>query len=384
MDKHITYLDNNATTMVAPEVVEAMEPYFSKLFGNPSSHHLVGSIASKAVKKAREQVALFIGAEPDEIVFTGCGTESNNLAIKGAFPERIITSEVEHPSILSLSRDLGRKGTLLDTIGVNSLGVLDKRQIKSRMKGNEGKQTILSFMWANNETGVIFPIGEIAELSQENENLFHVDAVQAAGKVAINVSELPVDLLSISGHKIHAPKGIGALYVRKDRDIQIDPLLVGGHQERGFRAGTENVPYIVGLGVACELAAKEMGEMKRIGKLRDKLQDLLTEAVPDCIVNGKGQRRVANTLNIAFPSLEADSILASLSSQGICISSGSACSAGSLEPSHVIRAMQVPTKYATCALRFSLSRYSTEADIEIVAETLPGILKRHAELSPFA
>ena len=378
------YLDNNATTQVAPEVIEAMAPFFEKLWGNPSSMHTFGGQVKKHVERAREQVASLIGADdPSEIVFTSCGTESNNMAIRGVvevhggYP-RIITTRVEHPAVLTVCRHLQNHGCASTEIQVDSQGRLDLDHLKSNLFPDTA---IASIMWANNETGVVFPIDEIAEIIKQAGCIIHTDAVQMVGKLPIDVSRTPVDLLSLSGHKFHAPKGIGALYIRKG--TQINPLLIGGHQEKGKRAGTENVPYIVGLGRACELAEIHMQEeMVRIKSLRDRLEAGILETCTHVTVNGDRRNRLPNTLNIGFENIEGESILLMLDDLGIAASTGSACTSGSLEPSHVLRAMGIPITSIHGSIRFSLSRYSTEEDIDYALEHIPGIVKRLQEISP--
>ncbi|MBN2300872.1 MAG: cysteine desulfurase NifS [Lentisphaerae bacterium] len=378
------YLDNNATTMIAPEVIEAMLPFFKDLWGNPSSMHYFGGQTGKHISTAREKVAALIGAEPSEIVFTSCGTESNNMAIRGSVEAtgsqtKVITSRVEHPAVLGPCQQLKNKGHALTEIGVNSSGQLNMADLRQELTG---EPTMVSLMWANNETGVISPIDEIAALVKEFGGIMHTDAVQAVGKLRIDVKKTPVDLLSLSGHKLHAPKGIGALYVRKG--TRLNPFLIGGHQEGGRRGGTENVPYIIGLGVACDLAAKNMDkEIKNVAKLRDKLENKLLATCPNTSVNGDRANRLPNTTNISFQFIEGEAILYHLSDIGIAASSGSACTSGALEPSHVIRAMGVPFTAAHGSIRFSLSRYNTTEEINYVIEKMPAIVKKLRAISPF-
>lgn len=378
------YLDNNATTRVAPEVTEAMLPFFHDFWGNPSSMHYFGGQVGRHVENARAQVAALINADPSEIVFTSCGTESDNTAIRGAadaFTQktRIVTTRVEHPAVLETCRYLGERGYDVVEIGVDASGQLDLAELRRAL---DGPPCLVSVMWANNETGVMFPIQEVAEIAREAGALVHTDAVQVAGKLPIDVQKTPVDFLSLSGHKIHAPKGIGVLYVRKATPLH--PFLQGGHQENGRRAGTENVPYIVGLGKACELAgAHQQQEMAEIGRLRDKLEAGLLDLCPDSTVNGDRVNRLPNTLNVSFQFIEGEAVLYHLSDVGIAASSGSACTSGSLEPSHVIRAMGVPFTSAHGSIRFSLSRYTTEEEIDYVLEQLPPIVTRLRALSPF-
>ncbi len=365
------YLDNNATTNVAPEVVEAMLPFFTELWGNPSSMHYFGGQVARYIRAAREKIAALIGADPSEIVFTSCGTESDNMAIRGALEAggpamRLITTRVEHAAVLGPALHHKAHGGQV---------------VELRRELDKGP-AVVSIMWANNETGVIFPIQELAEITRQAGSVFHTDAVQAVGKLPIDVRRTPIDMLSLSGHKLHAPKGIGVLYVRKGTKLK--PFLLGGHQENGRRGGTENVPYIVGLGKACELAIGHLEEEgSRVAALRDRLEQGLLEVCPDTSVNGDRVNRLPNTSNISFQFIEGEGILYHLSDAGIAASSGSACTSGSLEPSHVIRAMGVPFTAAHGSIRFSLSRYTTEEEIDYVIETLPPIVTRLRELSPF-
>jgi len=378
------YVDNNATTRVAPEVKEAMLPFFDELYGNPSSMHHFGGRVEKYLTQAREQVAEFLGAEPEEIVFTSGGTESDNAAIYGtlaSYPEKrhIVTTKVEHNAVLHYCRYLKKNGYRITELSVDRLGRLNLDELQ---KSLTDETAIVSIMYANNETGVIFPIAEIGEIVKSRGIVFHTDAVQAVGKIPIDLSKLPVDFLSLSGHKLHAPKGVGVLYIRKG--TRFSPLIIGGHQERGRRAGTENVPYIIGLGKACELAQLFMEEEQtRIRHLRDQLENELLKRIPKSQVNGDRDNRLPNTLNISFESVEGESILLLLSKEGIAASSGSACTSGSLEPSHVLRAMGVPFNVIHGSVRFSLSRYNTEEDIAYIIEKLPPIISRLRELSPF-
>ncbi|MFC1462037.1 cysteine desulfurase NifS [Verrucomicrobiota bacterium] len=379
------YLDNNATTSVAPEVVEAMLPFFTEYWGNPSSMHHFGGQVGRNIEEARAKVAALIGAEPSEIVFTSCGTESDNMALTGAAEAagtgtRIITTRVEHPAVLSPCRRLKELGYDIAEIGVDASGQLDLAALRRAVASGP---CIVSTMWANNETGVVFPIEEIVQIVKGAGAVLHTDAVQAAGKLPINVATTPLDMLSISGHKLHAPKGIGILYVRKGTKLKT--FMLGGHQESGRRAGTENVPYIVGLGKACELAAASVGrERTRVAALRDKLESGLLASCSDTTVNGGGAVRLPNTTNISFQFIEGEAILYHLSDVGVAASSGSACTSGSLEPSHVIRAMGVPFTSAHGSIRFSLSRYTTEEEVDYVIEHMPPIVEKLRELSPFA
>ena len=378
------YLDNNATTRVAPEVTEAMLPFFRDLWGNPSSMHHFGGQVQRFIEDARTSVATLIGAEdPSEIVFTSCGTESNNMAVYGAAealgPQtRIITSRVEHPAVLSPCRHFQEHGYEIEEIGVDESGQVHIDELAEALRKGP---SLVSTMWANNETGVVFPTEEICQMVKQAGGVFHTDAVQAAGKLPINVSRVPIDMLSLSGHKLHAPKGVGALYIRKGTKLKT--FMMGGHQENGRRAGTENVPYIVGLGKACQLARQTLVPEAVIAALRDKLEAGLLASCPDATVNGDRVNRLPNTTNMSFQYIEGEAILYHLSDLGVAASSGSACTSGSLEPSHVIRAMGVPFTSAHGSIRFSLSRYTTEDEIDYVIEKMPTIVDRLRELSPF-
>ena len=380
----VVYLDNNATTRTAPEVVETMLPYFTDLYGNPSSMHSFGGQVASQVQQAREQVAALIGADPTEIVFTSCGTESDNAALWGtlsSYPQKnhIITTRVEHPAVGNLATYLSKKGYKVTTLPVDREGRLDLDQLTAAMTE---ETALVSIMWANNETGVLFPIEQIARLVKSRGVVFHTDAVQAVGKLPIDLSKVPVDLLSFSGHKLHAPKGIGVLYIRKG--TRFTPFMIGGHQERGRRGGTENVPYIIGLGKACTLAQNNMHlENERVRSLRDRLEKGIFGTIPKVLINGHPKERLGNTLSISFEYVEGESILLLLSNLGICASSGSACTSGSLEPSHVLRAMGVPFTAAHGSIRFSLSTYNTDEEIDYVLEHLPPIIHRLREISPF-
>lgn len=379
------YFDNNATTCVAPEVRDAMMPFFGELYGNPSSMHAFGGQVAKHIQAARERIAAFIHAEPSEIVFTSCGTESNNMAIWGSAevlgPQaKVITSRVEHPAVLGPCRRLRDKGHREIEIPVDGVGQLDLTALREALK--ESGPSIVSIMWANNETGVVFPMDEIAQLVKAAGGILHTDAVQVAGKLPIDMRKTPVDMLSFSGHKVHAPKGIGVFYLR--RGTRIKTFMLGGHQEHGRRGGTENVPYIVGLGKAVELAdAHREAEAKTLSRLRDKLENGLLATCPDSRVNGDRKNRLPNTSNMSFEYIEGESILMHLSDLGICASTGSACAAGSLEPSHVIRAMGVPFTAVHGSIRFSLSRYNTEAEVDTVLAETPKIINTLRALSPF-
>lgn len=378
------YLDNNATTAVAPEVIEAMAPYFAEHWGNPSSMHSFGGHVKKAIDEARQKVAALIHADPSEIIFTSCGTESDNTAIRGGAEAvgshlNIISTRVEHPAVLGPCRYLGERGHRLHEINVDSAGQLDLVQLGAALRDGPA---LTSVMWANNETGVIFPVPEISLMVKAAGGVFHTDAVQAVGKIPIDVRKVPVDMLSISGHKLHAPKGIGVLYVRKGTRLQ--PFMLGGHQEDNRRAGTENVPYIVGLGCAAELAQRHMAEEATVvSELRDRLESGLLATCPDSRVNGDRVNRLPNTANISFEYIEGESILYMMSDVGIAASSGSACTSGSLEPSHVLRAMGVPFTAVHGSVRFSLSRYTTADDVAYTIAQLPPIIARLRAISPF-
>ena len=378
------YFDNNATTAVAPEVREAILPYLNEFYGNPSSMHTFGGQVADAVETARETMANLLGASPDEIIFTSCGSESDNAAIWSAIqtqPEKrhLITTRVEHPAILSVMQHWERQGYRVTYLGVDNKGRLDLDEYAAALTPDTA---LASIMFANNEVGNIYPIQRMAEMAKEKGVLFHTDAVQAVGKTPIDLAHLPADMLSLSGHKLHAPKGIGVLYVRKG--VRFRPFLRGGHQEKGRRAGTENVPYIVGLGAAASLAAEHMQEERvNVAMLRDRLEQGLLKLIPDCMVNGDVENRLPNTTNIAFKNVEGEAILLMLDRLGVCASSGSACTSGSLEPSHVLRAMGVPFTYAHGSIRLSLSRYSTQEEVDYVIENFPGVIKTLRMISPF-
>ncbi|WP_448599701.1 cysteine desulfurase NifS [Thermoleptolyngbya sp.] len=379
----ITYLDNNATTRTDPEVLAAMLPYLSELYGNPSSMHSFGGQVGAAVEAAREQVANLLGAEPTEIIFTSCGTEGNNTAIHAALaaqPEKrhIVTTAVEHPAVLAVCKHLEKRGYTVTYLSVDERGELDLLELEAAMTGGTA---LVTTMYANNETGVIFPVEQIGAIAKSYGATFHVDAVQAVGKVPIHLASSPIDLLTLSGHKLHAPKGIGALYIRKG--FRFRPFLLGGHQERGRRAGTHNVPGIVALGKAAELAQLHLSHVQREAELRDMLEYGILATIPDTVVNGGGAPRLPNTTNIGFKYIEGEAILFMLNREGICASSGSACTSGSLDPSHVLTAMGLPYTILHGSIRFSLSRYTTEAEIRQVLTVMPGIVERLRALSPF-
>ncbi len=379
------YVDNNATTRVADEVFAIMQPYFCEMYGNPSSMHAVGGRIGPKLKEARSQVAELLGAHPDEIIFTSCGTESDSTAVHAALAtdpgkRHIVTSRVEHPAIGSLLSSLSKQGYRITEIAVDGDGCLDMESLKESLTPDTA---LVSIMWANNETGVIFPVEEIAQMCRQRGITFHTDAVQAVGKLPINLSNSAIDMLSLSGHKLHAPKGVGALYVRKG--TKFSPFMIGGHQEKGRRAGTENVPGIIALGKACELAGQNLDEENtRVRKLRDRLENELIKLIPEAKINGTIKQRTPNTSNISFANIEGESILLMLNEFGICASSGSACTSGSLEPSHVMRAMGVPFTMAHGSIRFSLSIYNTKKDIDEIIKQLPPIVERLRVLSPFS
>jgi cysteine desulfurase len=380
------YLDNNATTMTAPEVFEAMRPFFSERYGNPSSMHSFGGGVARETAKARALLAELLGASYQEVVFNSGGTESDATAIRSALltqgdRHEIVTTRVEHPAVLNFCKHLGReRGYVVKWLSVDKRGLLDLEEVKSKISD---KTAIVSVMWANNETGVLFPVKEIAEIAHEHGALMHTDAVQAVGKVPVDLRKVEVDFLALSSHKLHGPKGIGALYIR--RGTRFSPYIMGGHQEADRRGGTENVPGIVGLGEAARLAKAhfDSGAVSGVAALRDRLQRGLLDAIPSARVNGNLDQRLPNTLNIGFEFVEGEAILMRMDAKGVCASSGSACTSGSLEPSHVLRAMGVPFTSVHGSIRFSLSRYTTEEEIDYVLRELPSIIRLLRELSPF-
>ncbi|MGD9253507.1 MAG: cysteine desulfurase NifS [Holophagae bacterium] len=384
----VIYLDNNATTKVAPEVVEAMMPYLTGEYFNPSSMYEAARGPADAVTAARKTIGRLLGTRPSEILFTSCASESNNTALFGtiaANPNRrhIVTSAVEHPAIYEVGKDLERRGFEMDFVPVDSQGRLDRREFVRALRPDT---LMVSLMHANNETGVIFPIEEMARITKETDPsiVFHTDATQTVGKLPIDLKSAfsNVDLLSFSGHKLHAPKGVGALFIRRGTPCR--PFLLGGHQEDGRRAGTENVPYIVGLARALELAMERMADdVRRITAQRDRLQKALVEKISYLEVNGGEAERLDNTLNVACHFVEGEGILYQLSEHGICASSGSACTSGSLEPSHVLRAMNVPFTAVHGSVRFSLSHYTTDEDVDKVIEVFPEIIASLRRLSPY-
>ncbi|NLM17834.1 MAG: cysteine desulfurase NifS [Candidatus Riflebacteria bacterium] len=384
--KKLVYLDNNATCMTSPSVRDAMMPYFNEFYGNPSSMHIFGEPAAKALKKAREQVAALLNAKPSEIIFTSCGSESNNHALRGfleSYPKKnhIISTVVEHPAVLQTLKFLEKnKGCTLTLLPVDQNGNISLEKLKEAVTTNTGLITIMS---ANNETGVIYPIREIAEFAAEKGILFHTDAVQAVGKIPIDLQKTPVSMLSLSGHKLHTPKGIGALYIREG--VKIHPFIIGGHQESGRRAGTENIPYIVALGQACQEAGQELkdGSLQKISALRNKLEQALVKQISNTKINGNVPNRLPNTTNLAFEFVEGEAILLKLSELGIAGSTGSACASGSLDPSHVLTAMKLPYSFIHGSLRLSLSKFTTEEEIDYAIEHIPSVIQSLREMSPF-
>jgi len=381
----VIYMDNNATTRVADEVFEAMLPYIRDLYGNPSSMHTFGGQVAHAINTARASVANLLNCSPDEILFTSCGTESDNTAIHTVLEQNpdkrhIVTTRVEHPAVRSTCRHFrDRRGCRLTELPVNAVGQIDLDELRDAISDDTA---IVSIMHANNETGTVFPIAEIAEIVAESEAVLHCDAVQSVGKIPLDLSRIPINFLAVSGHKIHAPKGVGVLYVR--RGTKLLPFIMGGHQEHGKRAGTENVPYIVALGKACELAGEHLeDETTRVRALRDRLEEKLLAGCRDAHVNGDPDNRLPNTTNISYEYVEGEAILLHMDGLNIAASSGSACTSGSLEPSHVLRAMGVPFTRAHGSVRYSLSRYTTEKEVDFVAENMPAIIERLRKMSPF-
>lgn len=378
------YMDYNATTPIRPEVLEAMLPFYTEHFGNPSSVHWAGRAVKGAIETAREQVAALINCSPAEIVFTSCGSEGDNFAIKGtvdALKEKgnhIITTTVEHPAVLETCEYLEKQGCEVTYLSVDKDGMLDLAELEAAITD---KTILISIMWANNETGNIFPIEEIGEIARKYKVRFHTDSVQAVGRIPVDVQKANVDLAVISGHKIGAPKGVGALYVR--RGTRMTQFMHGGHQERHRRAGTHNVAGIVGLGKACELAGQNLEmEATRLRKLRDRLEKGILESIPEVKLNGHPENRLPNTLNVSFAYIEGESILLNFDMKGIAASSGSACTSGSLEPSHVMCAMCVDVVLAHSSTRFSLGLDSTEEDVDYILQELPPIVERLREMSP--
>jgi len=384
MDR-VVYVDNNATTRVADEVIEVMVPYLGQFYGNPSSMHSFGGRVGKKVEEAREKVSELLGSQTSEIVFTSCGSESDNAAILGtleSYPEKnhIITTRVEHPAVLTLCKYLAKKDYRVTFLPVDNKGQINLEQLEEAITP---ATAIVTVMHANNETGVIFPLEQIADIVKKHGVVFHTDAVQTVGKLNIDMSKSNIDLLSLSGHKLHAPKGIGVLYIK--RGTRFRPFLKGGHQERGRRGGTENTASIIGLGKACELAGKNIKEEQtRVKAMRDRLEEGLLKAIKNVRVNGDKENRLPNTTSMGFEYVEGEAILLMMDRVGICASSGSACTSGSLEPSHVLRAMGVPFTYAHGSIRFSISHYNRDEDIDYILEQMPKIIGKLRELSPFA
>lgn len=382
----LIYLDNNATTKVDPKVFDAMVPYFCDNYGNPSSLYNSAHISHDAIELARKKMCDFFGANsPKEIIFTSCGSESANLAIRGylntTIKKHIITTRVEHPCVLNTYKSLEEKGYKTDYIGVDENGELNLEELKTLVKPDTA---LVSIMAANNETGAIYPYEEASEIikSINPETKVFVDGVQAAGKIKLDVKNTKVDFMSVSGHKFHAPKGIGALYIRSGNSIS--PVTTGGHQERGLRAGTENVPYIVGMGVAAELALDYLQyEGTKVKELRDMLEIGILNNIGNAKLNSRTKNRVPNTTNIGFEYIEGELILLHLDELNICASSGSACTSGSLEPSHVLRAMKTPFTSLHGSIRFSLSRFNTKDEIQYVIDNMPALIKKLAKISPF-
>ncbi|OGS33291.1 MAG: cysteine desulfurase NifS [Elusimicrobia bacterium RIFOXYC2_FULL_34_12] len=379
------YLDNNATTAIHPDVLKEMLPYFEGFYGNPSSIHTYGQETRKAIEDAREKIAKLLNAESSEIVFTSCGTESNNHAIKGAAfslqnkGKHIITSKIEHHAVIEVCEYLSKKfGFEITYIPVDKYGIVNPEDVK---KAITDKTILISIMHINNETGTIQPIEEIGKIAQERQIVFHTDAVQSVGKIQIDVKKLGVSLLSLSGHKFYAPKGVGILYVRKG--LKIHSLLHGGGHEKNRRAGTENVPYIVGIAKALDLSHKDMAEeSKRILYLREKLEKGILDKIEYSQINGHPENRIYNTSNISFDFIEGEGLLLSLDMEGIAASTGSACTSGTLEPSHVLAAMGVSPTKSQGSIRFSLGRQNTEAEIDKLLEVLPNIVSRLRMMSP--
>ena len=381
----ITYLDNNATTAIDPAVLEAMRPYLEKYFANPSSGYRFAAQVRDAIEQAREQVAALLGCEPGEIVFTSCGTESNNTAFHSALESRlecrhIVTTAVEHSAVRKPAQELERRGYEVTIINVDKSGRLSLRALSDAIRPDTA---LVSVMWANNETGVIFPIEEITEIARDKGVPLHTDAVQVAGKIPINLREVSLQFLSISGHKLHAPKGVGALYV--NRRSRFHPLILGGSHENNRRAGTENAASIVGLGKAAEIAlAKLSDEQSRVRTLRDRFEKALLEKIPGARVNGAGAPRLPNTSSIMFDDIESDAALMMLDQENICCSAGSACRTGSLQPSHVLSAMGLVNEQARGSLRFSFGRFNNEEDIDRALEIVPRVIGKLQALSPAA
>lgn len=379
---NIVYLDNNATSRPAPQVIEVMLPFLEEFYGNPSSVHRFGQRARQAVEEARSHIAELIGCVEGELSFTGGGTEAINTAIRGLLAarsprRRIVTSTVEHSATRELCQQLAREGAEIIEIEVDSGGAINMDALQEFITD---ETALVSIMWANNETGVIFPVDQIAQICKAARVPFHCDGTQAIGKLPVNVADIGIDAMSLAAHKFHGPKGIGGLYAR--RGLRIRPLMIGGPQERGRRGGTENVPGIVGMGKAAELAHDTLIHMPRIAALRDRLERAILDSIDSTYISGRTDMRLANTTNIGFSQLEAEAILLLLSEQGICASAGAACSSGSLEPSHVLRAMKIDEKIAHGAIRFSLSRYTTDDEIDRALQVIPGVIIRLRDVLP--
>jgi cysteine desulfurase len=378
----VIYLDNNATTKPDPQVVEAMLPYLTEWYGNPSSVHRFGQRSRQGIDEARGQVAQLINCAESELLFTGGGSEAVNTAVRGILAtrsprKRIVTTAVEHSATRELCNRLAEEGFEIVTLDVDAGGEIDLYQLATAITDDTA---LVTLMWANNETGVIFPVAEVAEICRAKKVPLHYDGTQAVGKIAVDVRAVGVDAMSFASHKFHGPKGVGALFTR--RGLRVRPLIIGGPQERGRRGGTENVPGIVGMGKAAELAKDHLNEMPRVAALRDRLEESILRTIPNTSVNGRRDRRVPNTTNIGFARLEAEAILLLLSEQGVCASAGAACSSGSLEPSHVLKAMRLDPKIAHGAIRFSLSRYTTEAELDRTTAILPGIIQKLRSVLP--
>jgi cysteine desulfurase len=381
--RRLYYLDNNATTQIAPEVLEAMYPFLRDFWGNPSSAYGFGKEVGKHVQQARQKVAALINAQPDEVVFTSCGTESNNSAIHSALvtapgKRHVVTTAVEHPAIINHCEFLQKTGHEVTFLPVDADGMLDLHRLDQSIRADTA---IVSVMWANNETGIVFPIEEIAAICRAKNTLFHTDATQVPGKMKMDVAALDVDFLTLSAHKLHAPKGVGLLYINPRAKYQ--PYVIGGHQERGKRGGTENVAGIVGFGRAAELAMANLhDENTRVRRLRDRMENTLLSTIPDTIRTGAREPRLPNTSNISFQFVEAEAILMMLDQLGICASSGSACTTGSLTPSHVLTAMGLNPRRARGCIRLSLGIYNNDEDIDFLLAHLPGIIAKLREISP--
>jgi cysteine desulfurase len=378
----VVYLDNNATTRPDPEVVKVMLPLLEEFYGNPSSVHRFGQRARQAIDEARHQLSVLIGAAESELLFTAGGTESINMAVRGlmaarALRRRIVTSTVEHSATRELCQQLTKEGAEVTEIEVDYQGRLDFDQLRDAVTDDVA---LVSIMWANNETGVLFEVERIAEICRDKRVPFHCDGTQAVGKVPVDVKEAGIDAMSLAAHKFHGPKGVGALYVR--RGLRVRPLLIGGPQERGRRGGTENVAGIAGMGKAAELAGKHLPEMQRVAQQRDRLEQSILECIEEAQINGRTDLRLPNTTNIGFARLEAEAILLLLSERGICASAGAACASGSLEPSHVLKAMRVDPRVAHGAIRFSLSRFTTDREVDRALEVLPGVIERLRAVLP--